>query len=482
MKERKFETNVQRLKYNALKEVAKLAWDGKLQESYYEIPKKVISGKQATMRCCIYKERAIFQERVKMAMGGYEDNPNVIQVIDIACDECPVQKIKVTESCRGCIAHRCANACRKNAIHFEGQHAVIDPDQCVGCGQCVKACPYGAIVENIRPCERSCKVNAIKMGDDQKAVIDNSKCISCGACVYMCPFGAVVDKSFICDLIEIIKNSENNTKYPVYAVIAPAIAAQFDYASIGQIITAIKQLGFADVIEAALGADLVAYKESMEIVEKGFLTSSCCPAFKSYIEKHVPSMAKHISHNYSPMVEIGRHIKALHPDCKICFIGPCTAKKAEFQREDTDGHIDCAITFEELQALIDSKEIEPSELEESALNNASYYGRIFARSGGVTEAAAEALKEQGSDFVIKAEVCDGIEACKVALLKASKGVLDANFIEGMACVNGCIGGPAAINHAPRNKADIDKYGKMAKEQDITGSISVMKAFNPDAFK
>ncbi|MDD6466619.1 MAG: 4Fe-4S dicluster domain-containing protein [Erysipelotrichaceae bacterium] len=480
MKERKFDTDVQRLKYNALKEVAKLAWEDRLQEGYYEIPKKVISGKTPTMRCCVYKERAIFTERVKMAMGGYEDNPNVIQVIDIACDECPVDQYKVTESCRGCIAHRCMNACPRGAISIVNQRAVIDQTKCVECGQCAKACPYQAIAHNQRPCEASCKVKAIHMDEDKKAEINYDKCISCGACVYQCPFGAVVDKSFIVDIIEMLKGSQNNDAYEMYAVIAPAIAAQFDYATIGQVITAIKQLGFKDVIEAALGADMVAWKESKELVEKGFLTTSCCPAFVNYIHKHFPMMVEHISHNYSPMVEIGKYIKGMNPNSKVVFIGPCTAKKDELAR--SNGYIDSVMTFEELQALIDSKEIEPSELTESPLNNASYYGRIFARSGGVAEAAVQALKEQGIDFEVKAEKCDGIEACRMALLKASKGVLPANFIEGMACVNGCIGGPACLTHAPKNKADIDKYGKLAKEQDIKGSLEIMQVLNPEAFE
>jgi len=479
MNKRKFDTEVQRLKYTALMEVAKLAWEDRLADSYYEIPKKVISGTEPTTRCCVYKERAIFQERVKMAMGGYEDNPNVIQVIDIACDECPIEKVRVTENCRGCIAHRCALACKKDAISFVDRRCHIDPSKCVGCGSCARACPYGAIVEFSRPCERSCKVNAIKMGSDRKAQINNDKCISCGACVYQCPFGAVSDKSFIVDIIKDIKEAKA-TGHEVMAIIAPAIAAQFDYATIGQIITAIKQIGFQDVIEAALGADLVAWKEAKEIAEneKGFLTSSCCPGFVNYIEKHEPTLKGHISHNYSPMVEMGKFVKEMHPGCKTVFIGPCTAKKTEFTRENTKGYIDWVMTFEELQALIDSKNIEPSELEESPLNNASYFGRIFARSGGVSEAAVQALKEDGNPFVINAEICDGIEACKLALLKARMKKLDKNFIEGMACVNGCIGGAGCVTHAPKQKADIDKYGKKAMEQTIKGSIEILDMMNP----
>ena len=107
---RLFDTKVQLLKYKVLRGVAKRAWEDHLESSYYEIPLEIVPGKEATMRCCIYKERAIVLERIKLAMGGDKDNPNVIEVLDIACDECPVSSYTVTDSCRGCIAHRCEEA------------------------------------------------------------------------------------------------------------------------------------------------------------------------------------------------------------------------------------------------------------------------------------------------------------------------------------------------------------------------------------
>ena len=203
-----------------------------------------------------------------MAMGGNPDNPNVIEVIDIACDECPVHRISVSESCRGCLAHRCQNACPRGAISFVDRRATIDHTKCVSCGRCAQVCPYGAIQEQVRPCERSCKVGAIAMNQDQTAEINNDKCISCGSCVYQCPFGAIVDKSFILDAIQILKESDQNQKYKVYAVIAPAISSQFSYAKIGQVVTGIKKLGFHGVVEAALGADMTSYAESAELAEK----------------------------------------------------------------------------------------------------------------------------------------------------------------------------------------------------------------------
>ena len=472
---RKFDTKVQDLKYRVLKEVARAAWKDTLLDNVLSIPKIIVPGRTPTMRCCIYKERAILSERVRLAMGGDKSNPNVIEVIETACDECPMGGYEVTNSCRGCLAHRCEEACRKNAISFDHNHvAHIDKSKCVDCGMCAKVCPYTAIVNRKRPCENACKIKAISMNDDKTARIDNDKCISCGACVYQCPFGAIMDKSFILDVIDIIKKSDNNSKYKVYAIVAPSISSQFSYARLGQVISGLKKLGFFTVIEAALGADMVSMAESRELAEKGFLTSSCCPAFVSFVEKNFPALVPFISHNLSPMATLAKYLKETDPTARVVFIGPCTAKKAEVQLDKVRAYIDVAMTFEELQALYDSREIDITTLDDDVLDNASYFGRIFARSGGLSDAVAEALKEQNIDFAIKPAVCDGIEACKMALLKKSKNVLDANFIEGMACLGGCIGGAGCLTHGEKNKADVDKYGKEAYEKTIKDAVSVIQ--------
>ena len=271
-----------------------------------------------------------------------------------------------------------------------------------------------------------------------------------------------------------IQESNENKDYKVYAIVAPSIASQYLPKTLRQVLTALKQIGFYNVIEAALGADMIAYKESAEWAEKGFLTTSCCPAFVQFIQKNYPKLVEKISHNYSPMAELGKYLKTLEPNCKVVFIGPCTAKKHEFQTEKVKGIIDAVLTFEELQALIDAKDIVLSELEEGVLDNASYYGRIFARSGGVSEAARQAAIEQGLDASkFNPIVCDGIEACKMALVKANAGVLPYNFIEGMACLGGCIGGPCNLTHEPKDKKEVDDYGREAIEKTIGDAISVL---------
>ena len=478
-----FDTKVQYLKYKVFREIARQAWNDTLLENVLEIPKLIVPGKVPTMRCCVYKERAILAERVKIAMGGDKSNPNVIEVIDIACDECPAAGYEVTGSCRGCLAHRCEDACRRSAISFDHNHvAHIDKTKCVECGQCAKVCPYTAIINRKRPCQNACKIKAITINEDNAASIDDEKCIACGACVYQCPFGAMMDKSFILNAIELLKEGRKNPGTPVIAVVAPAIASQFSYAQPGQVIMGLKKLGFHAVVEAALGADMVAEAESRELAEKGFLTSSCCPAFVAYVKSAFPELAEHISHNLSPMATIAKRIKETTPGAKIVFIGPCTAKKAEAQTDAVKPYVDAVLTFEELQALFDSRDIELTELtEEDVLDQASYYGRIFARSGGLTEAVAQGLREQGldQDFTLKAYACDGIEACKMALLKKSKNALDANFIEGMACTAGCIGGAGCLTHGEKNKSQVDQYSRAATGRSITDAVAAWQD-NPSA--
>ena len=472
---KKFDTKVQYLKYQVLREVARQAWNDTLLGNVLEIPKIIVPGKEPTMRCCVYKERAILGERVKLAMGGNKENPNVIEVIDIACDECPAAGYSVTDSCRGCLAHRCEDACRKGAISFDHQHvAHIDKTKCVECGMCAKVCPYSAIVNRKRPCQIACKVKAIKINEDNAAAIDNEKCIACGACVYQCPFGAIMDKSYMLNVVDMLKKSLQGSSFRLYAVVAPSISSQFTYAKLGQVVTGLKNLGFHDVIEAALGADMVAKAESAELAEKGFLTSSCCPAFVSYVKSAFPDLEKHISHNLSPMATIAKYIKETTKDVKIVFIGPCTAKKAEVQLERVKPYVDAVLTFEELQALFDSRDMDLTTLEEGVLDNASYFGRIFARSGGLSDAVAEGLKEQKlDDFELNACACDGIEECKMALQKKSRNLLKANFIEGMACVGGCIGGAGCLTHGEKNKNQVDKYGHEAMEKSIEDAVSVL---------
>ena len=421
------------------------------------------------MRCCIYKERAIVAERVKIAMGGDRKNPNVIEVIGIACDEVPVSGYRAWGPTAAAASRTAAQRTPRGSI-LSSHHAHIDARQVRQLRQVRLRLPLQRHPEPRAPLRarvRSRPSSGAKpCGAYRRQQVHRLRRVRVSV-----PLRRHSDKSFLLDAIHIIRDSENNQKYKVYAVVAPSISSQFVYAKLGQVIMGLKQLGFFSVVEAALGADMVSYREARELAEKGFLTSSCCPSFVSYIEKSFPTLRPFVSHNLSPMAEVARFIKGTDPDAKIIFIGPCTAKKQEFQREEVRPWIDCVLTFEELQAWFDSKDLDLPSLDEDVLDNASYFGRIFARSGGLTDAVKQALKEQGSDFIVNPIPCDGIEACRVALLKKQKNLLKENFIEGMACVGGCIGGAGCLTHGPKDKGEVDKYGHEAYEKTITAALA-----------
>ena len=478
---RKFENYVQELKYMVLRETAKSYMDGNLEKEIIKIPERIISDSEPKTTCCVYKERAIISERINMALGGNKENKNIIEVLNIACDRCPVQRYSVTEACRGCLAHKCMEACPFGAIEVINQRARINPDKCKECGKCAQVCPFNAIAEVRRPCIKACKAGAITFDlDTKKARIDDEACIGCGACVYQCPFGAIMDKSYIIDVLKMLKDSKQDNK-KVYAIIAPAISNQFTYASVKQVVSGIKKLGFHSVIEAALGADLVIVNEAFEaekrINEGKALTTSCCPAFVNYIEKKYPMLKDNISDSVSPMIATARLIRKTDKNARIVFIGPCTAKKMEIYKKDFIQDVQIVITFEELQALLDAANINISECEEVELDNASFFGRIFARSGGVTDALKEAFKEYNLKAELKPIVCNELTDCDLALKMLKAGRLDGNFIEGMACEGGCICGPASLSHGPKDKRFVDEYGRESKEKDIKKSVEIFEKYN-----
>ncbi len=468
-----FDTAVQQLKHMVLKEIIKNEYDHHIENLYVDIPKIISPGPKAHFRCCVYKERAIIQERIKLALGGDKNISSVIEVINIACDECPFGGIQVTDLCRGCLSHRCYESCPTGAISIVDRKCVIDKNKCIQCGKCVKACPYSAIVKAQRPCVASCKVKAITVDEiDSKAVINYDKCVECGACVNTCPFGAIVDKSFVLETINLLKESEKGNG-KVYAIVAPTIASQFGPATVEQVVAGIKKLGFYRVEEAAQGADITLYHELKEWQEKSVITTSCCPSFVQYIEKHHPTLKKYVSSTVSPMVEIAKLIKTIDKQAKCVFIGPCTSKKSEYKLEKTGGAIDGVISFEELQAFFDARDIVLTGLEGIELNDASYYGRIFARSGGISKGVVEVGKKYGVDAV-KPVAMSGLEECNVNLLKLKLGKSEYNFFEGMACDGGCMNGALCLRHGMANAVEIENYGKEAKHKDIERSVDLYK--------
>ena len=442
-------------KHNVLVAVAKHCFDGTLDKYKQYIPYEIIPhGSTATYRCCVYREREILRNRIEWACGNasvYQDKNDyftdeVVAVLTGACEGCPLQRYTVTSNCQHCMAERCMEACNFGAIVMTHNGAVIDPDKCRECGMCAQACPYNAISDAKRPCVRACPVDAISVDKkNRRASIDYEKCISCGNCTNACPFSAISDVSMICDVIEDLKGET-----PVYACFAPSIEGQFGGVRVGEMIKALKQVGFADAMEVSLGADATAYYEAQEAkevaAEGGHMTTSCCPAFYNMVEKHYPTLFSKVSHTVSPMVATARFIKKQHPDAKVCFIGPCMAKKSEVKRYKklSQPGADYVITFEELDAIFEAKGIDPETVGASDVQQGSLYGKNFATSGGVAAAVQQVLKEDGFELAVTCKQCNGAAECKKALLMLRAGKLPETLLEGMACEGGCVNGPAKI--------------------------------------
>ncbi|MDU2066358.1 MAG: 4Fe-4S dicluster domain-containing protein [Sporomusaceae bacterium] len=464
-------TEVGKIRRKVFAEIAKLTYEGTLSEKVDEIIQTVVTEDGPRYRCCVHKERAVLADRIKIALsqpqdvdlheaakhalaGEMADLP-IVNVMPEACDGCPIDKFIVTDACRNCVAHNCINSCPKNAIMVVQNRAYIDKTKCVECGMCKRSCQYGAIIEISRPCERACDIKAIKAGHDRKAVIDSEKCVSCGACKIACPFGAISDRSMIVQVIEKMKT------HKVVAMLAPAFIGQFGpKVRTGQVIEAMKQLGFAEVYEASFGADIVAIEETKEFLavkdEQPFLTTSCCPAFAGMVKKHMPDIASNVSTTVSPMVATGRVIKHAEPDTMVVFMGPCIAKKGEGLANSE--YIDFVLTFEEAAAMMVGKGINVAEMTDSEyVSMASRDGNVFARAGGVMQAVLGTVGELAPETEVKGQRSEGLGECKMTLLKMKTGKLEANFFEGMACLGGCVGGPGTLADLRVTTKLVDNY-------------------------
>lgn len=496
-------TSVNDIRKRVFAEVARLSYDyqdGDLSQMEL-IPYRVIPGEVSTYRESVFLERAIVKERMRLAMGlnlrsasehapvstGAEEcvkpekyyQPPLINIIKFACHKCPDNEMKVTDACQGCLAHPCREVCPKGAISFVNGRSVIDQEKCVKCGKCLSACPYGAILKLERPCAKACGMKTIGSDEYGRAEIDQEKCVSCGMCLANCPFGAIADKAQIFQTIQAIKSDT-----PVYAAIAPAIAGQFGPAlTPGKMRSALQALGFEDVVEVAIGADLCTIEEAKDFAQEvmgvspegtaaadgreqetakklPFMATSCCPAWSMMAKKLFPQYSDCISMALTPMVLTGRLIKKQHPGCKVAFIGPCAAKKLEAGRRTIRSDVDFVLTFEELMGMFEAKEVDFSALEEQPLpQEASADGRGFAVSGGVAGAVVNCIKELYPDLEVKTESAEGLENCRKLLSLAKAGKYNGYLLEGMACPGGCVAGAGTRQPIAKSAASVGQIKK-----------------------
>ncbi|MBD8046201.1 [Fe-Fe] hydrogenase large subunit C-terminal domain-containing protein [Clostridium faecium] len=348
---------------------------------------------------------------------------------------------------------------KKAILKYTPNHKIVDK---------VKNCTMDCVdIDGKTSCQRSCPFDAILIDKNFKTTyIDNKKCTDCGFCVEGCPTGSILDRVEFLPLSNILRN--NNI---VIAAVAPAITNQFNNANINQLRTAFMKIGFTDMVEVAFFADMLTLKEAVEFDAKVkseddfMITSCCCPMWVAMLKRVYEDLVKHVSPSISPMIASGRIIKALNPNVKVVFIGPCVAKKAEAKEKDLLGDIDFVLTFSEMQEIFNVFDVKPEELPETpSIEYTSRGGRLYARTGGVSIAIAECVERlfpEKSTNLISIQA-NGIKECKELLSKAMEGEIEGNFIEGMGCVGGCVGGPKAILDKELGKIKVNEFADSSK--------------------
>ncbi|MDD4715017.1 MAG: 4Fe-4S dicluster domain-containing protein [Oscillospiraceae bacterium] len=488
---------VDEIRRNVFTEVARLAYEGGDYSRIDRIPYKIVPGEVARHRHDVFLERAIVQERLRLAVGlplhsvdvlsppsdGIEaavksndkffEEP-LVNVITFACNACPPKQIRVTNNCQGCISHPCKAVCPKDAIWIDkDKHSVIDQTKCIKCGRCVSQCPYDAISKMERPCAAACGMDAIESDENGHAKINYDKCVSCGMCLVNCPFAAIADKSQIVQVINAIQRKEE-----VIACVAPAFVGQFGKAATpARLKAAMRTLGFADVVEVAIGADLCTIEEAHDFLEKvpaeqPFMGTSCCPAWSMMARKLFPEFKNYISMTLTPMVITARMVKKDHPGARICFIGPCAAKKLEANSKSVRSDVDFVLTFEELQGMFDAKDVDFTKIESCSadgMDDGTAMGRGFAVVGGVAAAVKEAIRHIEPDREVLTEYGDGLRECRKMLMMAKADKRSGYLLEGMACPGGCVAGAGTISMVREGAANVEKFKKDASALSSTES-------------
>ena len=486
------------IRKNVFTEVARMAYNGGDYTHAEDLPYIIVPGDQPLHRESVFLERAIAGERVRLAMGlgirpiqtrslmtdgmdaaavaeqYYE--PPLVNIIPYACHACPTNQYKVSNYCQNCLAASCQKVCPKDAISFKNNRSWIDLDKCIRCGKCAKVCPYNAIVHLERPCAAACGMDAIVSDEHGRATINQDKCVACGQCLVSCPFGAIVDKGQIFQVIQsILKGDE------VIAILAPAFVGQFGkHSTPGKFVTAMKKLGFARVVEVAVGADLCTIEEAKDFLEKvpaqqNYMATSCCPAWHSMIYKLFPGETDKISMTLTPMVYTARLMKKQYPGCKVVFVGPCAAKKLEAIRADIRSDVDFVLTFEELQGMFQAKEIDFETLEDSdVLNEGTAAGRGFAVSGGVAGAVEKIIRETHPEVEVKTARAEGLRECRKLMTLAKAGKYNGYLLEGMACPGGCVAGAGTLLPVELATKVVGRYQQEAATADPRESAYISK--------
>lgn len=486
---RGIDTQVRKIRRRVFKEIANLAYNStNLIDDMEALPYKIVNYDDSEYFESVYRERSVVRERLRLALGlslrpedkpshltqGLEESnvaekyyePPLMQVIPSACNSCPINEYSVTDKCMGCVAHPCREVCPKGAMTMVNGKSFIDQEKCIKCGKCKAVCPYDAISHQSRPCAAACGVGAIKSDSRNRAYIDSELCVSCGQCMVSCPFGAIADKSQIFQLIRALQSGRK-----IIAQVAPAFAGQFGpNVTADMFKTALKELGFYDVYETAIGADQGCLAEAEHYVKEvasgkqPFSLTSCCPSWSMLAKKFFPETIDKISNELTPMVATARVIKKEHPDADVVFIGPCASKKLEASRRTVRSDVAFVITFEELTGMFEAKGILLDEIKAmDSMNDATGCGRGYGVAGGVANAIETVIKQNYPDVEVMIEHAESLAECKKMLILAKAGKKNGCLIEGMACPGGCVAGAGTNIPIDKAKLEVDKFKKAAEK-------------------
>lgn len=284
--------------------------------------------------------------------------------------------------------------------------------------------------------------------------------------IYTCK---VEESSLSADVAAVLRELGDRKKR-VYALIAPAFLGQFgETVTPGRIRAALKAVGFCGMVEVAVFADILTLKEALEfdkhvVSTSDFqLTSCCCPVWIAMIRGIYGDLVPHVPGAVSPMIAAGRAVKKIHPDAITVFIGPCLAKKKEAKEPDIADAVDYVLTFQETKELFEATGVKPEEFAEDEKEHSSMAGRIYARTGGVSEAVRKTVAQINPErkIMVRPKQADGVKACKQMIEEIKSGEASANFYEGMACEGGCVGGPRAVISKDEARELVNHYGEEA---------------------
>lgn len=314
-------------------------------------------------------------------------------------------------------------------------------------------------------CIKHCLFNAIRQDASGTLVIDKERCVGCNECIDACASGKLTQSRDVLPVLNALKH----TGGPVYAMVAPAIAGQFGDVTPGQLRAAFKSIGFAGMVEVALFADILTLKEALVFDDKiktsddFMLTSCCCPIWIAMVRRNYSQYMRKIPDSVSPMAAAGRAVKKLEPSAVSVFVGPCIAKKVEAREKDIADAVDYVLTFQELKDIFEAFHINPSQLTEDVKEHASRAGRIYGRTGGVSEAVANTVRKLNPyRFInVKAEQADGTASCRELLRRLQEGSVTANYLEGMGCDGGCVGGPKVLIAPDTGRQYVNTYAEAA---------------------